>query len=250
MDSMDSFEAICVAGLQEGPFMFIRVGYEMEFDLPADTPMMALLYTHPTVADMLRQPDTIRTEPVLPLHSFIDGFGNRCARFLAPAGRLRLTGDTVVEHSGLPSAVPEDAIQHPVEDLPDDTLQFLLASRYCEVDRLSDIAWNLFGASPLGQGRVQSICDWVHNHVTFNYAHASHTKTAYDVYEEGRGVCRDFQHLAIALCRCMNIPARYATGWLGDHFVPPIPGPMDFSAWFEVYLSGRWWTFDARFNVP
>ena len=158
----------------------------------------------------------------------------------------------IVEDDGLPSPVAPDAIHHRVEDLPDECLQFLLASRYCEVDKLSDIAWKLFGENYAlsGWGKVQAICDWVHNHVTFGYQHAHYTKTAYDVYETGKGVCRDFQHLAITFCRCMNIPARYATGWLGDHGVPVLPGPMDFSAWFEAYVGGRWWTFDARFNVP
>jgi transglutaminase-like putative cysteine protease len=230
--------------------MLIRVGYEIVFDLPAPIPMMALLYTHPDIASLLRQPDTLLTEPELTIHEFLDGFGNRCARFYAPAGRLRLTGDAIVEDDGLPNPVKPDAGQHSIQDLPDECLPFLLASRYCEVDRLGEAAWELFGAAPPGWGRVQAICDWVHNHVTFGYEHARPTKTAYDVYREGNGVCRDFQHLAIAFCRCMNIPARYATGYLGDHGVPASDAPMDFSAWFEAYLGGQWWTWDARYNVP
>jgi transglutaminase-like putative cysteine protease len=230
--------------------MFIRVGYDIVFDLPAAIPMMALLHTHPEVTPLLRQPDILRTEPELPVHEFLDGFGNRCARLYAPPGRLRLTCDTVVEDDGLPNPVCPEARQHPVEDLPDECLPFLLASRYCEVDRLGDVAWELFGGIAPGWGRVQAICDWVHNHVMFGYEHARPTKTAHDVYTEGNGVCRDFQHLAITFCRSMNIPARYATGYLGDHGVPVSPGAMDFSAWFEAYLGGQWWTWDARYNVP
>ena len=232
--------------------MYIRIGYEIEFDLPAPTPMMMLLYTHPSVKPLLRQPDTIHIEASAntPLHDFTDTFGNRVARIYAPAGTLSLKGDMVVEDDGLPNPTMPDAIQHRVEDLPDECLQYLLASRYCEVDKLSDIAWNLFGNVPMGWSKVQAICDWVHNHVTFGYQHAHYTKTAYDVYETGKGVCRDFQQLAITFCRCLNIPARYATGWLGDHGIAVLPGPMDFSAWFEAYLGGQWWTFDARFNTP
>lgn len=229
--------------------MYIRVGYEISFDLPAPAPMMLLLNTHPSVAPLLRHPDTIHTDPPVPVHEFTDSFGNRCGRIYAPAGKLTLQGDMIVEDDGLPNPSAPEAIQHRVEDLPDECLQFLLPSRYCEVDKLSDVAWKLFGEVAPGWGKVQAICDWVNQHVTFGYQHAHYTKTAYDVYETGKGVCRDFQHLAITFCRCMNIPARYATGWLGDHGIAPDPGPMDFSAWFEVYLGGQWWTFDARYNV-
>lgn len=230
--------------------MFLRVGYEIGFDLPAPAPMMLLLYTHPTVEPLLRQPDVIHTDPVLPVHTFLDSFGNRCGRIYAPAGKLTLRGDTIVEDDGLPNPVALDAVQHRVEDLPDACLQFLLPSRYCEVDRLTDVAWKLFGDAPMGWAKVQAISDWVHHHVTFGYEHAHYSKTAYDVYETGTGVCRDYQHLAITFCRCMNIPARYTAGWIGEHGVAPSDSPMDFSAWFEVYLGGKWWTFDARYNVP
>ena len=230
--------------------MLIRVGYDIGFDLPAPAPMMALLYAHPSATAHLRLPDTIHATPDTPIHDFTDAFGNRCARLVAPAGEFTLMGDMIVEDDGLPTPIALDAVQHRVEDLPDECLQFLLPSRYCEVDKLTETAWNLFGQVPPGWGKVQAICDRVHNHVTFGYQHAHYTKTAWDVYETGKGVCRDFQHLAITFCRCMNIPARYATGWLGDHGVEVLPGPMDFSAWFEAYLGGQWWTWDARFNVP
>jgi transglutaminase-like putative cysteine protease len=230
--------------------MLIRLGYEIGFDLPAPTPMLLLLHVHPSRGATLRSPDQVRVEPPVPVEEFTDPFGNRCGRIAAPAGPLRLWNDTLVEDSGRPDPVCPEAAQHPVEQLPPEVLPFLLASRYCEVDRLSDIAWNLFGQAPLGWGRVQAVCDWVHDHVRFGYEFARPTKTAYDAYTERQGVCRDFMHLAITFCRCLNIPARYATGYLGDIGVPPAPFPMDFSAWFEVYLGGRWHTFDARHNVP
>jgi transglutaminase-like putative cysteine protease len=186
----------------------------------------------------------------VPVKWFTDSFGNRCGRLVAPAGQLLLWDDVVVDDSGQPDAYALDARQVPVDELPSDVLVHLLGSRYCEVDRLSDIAWGLFSAAPPGWGRVQSVCDWVHDHVRFDYQEARPTKTAYDVYEERVGVCRDFTHLALTFCRCLNIPARYVTGYLGDIGIPVQPYPMDFSGWFEAYLDGHWYTFDARHNTP
>lgn len=230
--------------------MLIQVGYEMIFDVPAPAPMVLMLATHPDRDPTIRRPGRMRVEPDVPVEEYLDGFGNRCARILAKPGRLRLYDDLLVEDSGLPDPVVPDAKQHPIQDLPSDVLVYLLGSRYCEVDKLSDIAWSLFGQTPEGWGRAKAICDWVHNHVTFGYQYARSTKTAYDVYVEKQGVCRDFTHLALTFCRCMNIPARYTTGYLGDIGVPKSPNPMDFSGWFEVYLGGRWHTFDARHNKP
>ena len=230
--------------------MFIRVGYDLVFSVPAPTPMLLMLYMHYTRFQSVRKPEQIQTEPQIPVTVFTDTFGNTAARIVAPTGTLRITNDAIVEDSGLPDAVNWSAIQHPVDQLPPDVLPFLLNSRYCEVDVLSEIAWGLFNKTPLGWGRVQAVVDWCHANVEFGYAYARPTKTAKDVYDERRGVCRDFTHLAITFCRCMNIPARYVTGYLGDIGIPPVPSPMDFSAWFEVYLSGRWWTFDARHNAP
>jgi transglutaminase-like putative cysteine protease len=230
--------------------MFIRLGYELVFDVPAPVPMMMLLYTHPSRQNDLCTPDALQISPSVEVDDFTDAFGNRVARVMAQPGKLRLYNDLIVKDSGVPDPQAPHAMQHPVEELPPDTLQFLLGSRYCEVDKLSDIAWNLFGQTPPGWARVAAICDWVHNHVTFGYQYARSTKTAVDVYDERRGVCRDFQHLAITFCRCLNIPARYATGYLGDIGVPASPNPMDFSAWFEAYLGGQWWTWDARHNKP
>ena len=229
--------------------MFIRLGYEIEFEVPAPVAMVAMLSVHPSRVADLRAPDELAIEPEVPLTSYIDGFGNRCTRFVAPAGALRLRSATLIEDSGMPDLVAPHAQEHPVGDLPNEALIYLLNSRYCEVDRLSNIATELFGSFPPGWGRVQAICDWVNTKVMFGYQHARPTRTALDVFTDRVGVCRDYQHLAIAFCRALNIPARYATGYLGDIGVPLTP-PMDFSAWFEAYLDDRWWVLDARNNTP
>ena len=230
--------------------MLIRVGYDLIFDVPTPTSIMFLLYLHPSRDASLRQGDRLVVEPAVKVHEFIDVFGNRCGWVHAPAGKIRFTNEAIVRDSGLPDPVHAAARQHPVEELPPEVLQFLLASRYCEVDRMQEIAWDLFAKAPMGWAKVQAVCDWCHANVEFGYQYARSTKTAYDVYVERKGVCRDFMHLAITFLRCMNIPARYATGYLGDIGVPPVDCPMDFSAWFEVYLEGQWWTFDARHNKP
>ncbi len=230
--------------------MYIRIGYDISFDVPATTSFLMLLRVHPSVEPELVRPEVPTIGPGLAVTEHLDEFGNRAMRVLVPPGRLRLTNDAVVKVDGLPDPVVPDAVQHWVSDLPDDVLPFLLASRYCEVDRLGDVAWSVVSAAPMGWARVQAICDWVNHHLTFDTTYARPTKTAFDAYAEARGVCRDFAHLAITLCRCVNIPARYATGYLGDIGVEVVPYPMDFSAWFEVYLSGRWHTFDARHNIP
>jgi transglutaminase-like putative cysteine protease len=228
--------------------MLIRVGYDITFDLAAPTPFTFLLYVLPSKVVDLRGPDEMTVEPAVPVTDFIDAFGNRSARLVAPAGLFRVKNETFVEDSGLPCPTKLDAIQHAVEELPNECLQFLLPSRYCEVDRLSDIAWSLFGETTPGWARVQAICDWVFKNIEFGYKYASPTKTAYDVYQERRGVCRDFTHLAVTFCRAMNIPARYATGYLGDIGVP-FESAMDFSACFQAYLDGEWHIFDPRHNV-
>ena len=230
--------------------MKIRVGYELVYDFPQPTPMIMVLGIHFTRASDVITPDNLTTDPSVAITHYRDAFGNWCNRLVAPAGRMRLSGDGMVRDSGLPDVVVPSAPQHAVEDLPADTLVYLLGSRYCETDRLSDIAWRLFEKSPPGWARVQAICDYVHDHIAFGYQHARPTMTAWDAYTEGKGVCRDYAHLAIAFCRCMNIPARYCTGYLGDIGVPPPGEPMDFSGWFEAYLGGHWYTFDARNNIP
>jgi transglutaminase-like putative cysteine protease len=228
--------------------MLIRIGYELIFDLKEPVVMSLLLDVHPD-----REEDLLASKkiigPEVQTHRFIDNFGNICTRIEAPVGRLRLFSDAIIQDRGEPDHVVPDAIQHPVKDLPDECLQFLLNSRYCEVDKLVPLAWELFGDTTEGWPRVQAICDWVHQKIVFGYAYARPTKSAADVVVERMGVCRDFAHLALTFCRCMNIPARYTTGYLGDIGVPVSPSPMDFSGWFEVYLGGQWHTMDARHNV-
>jgi transglutaminase-like putative cysteine protease len=230
--------------------MQIRIGYDVIFDCPLGAPMILMLNVHYSRASDIVVPDHLTTEPSVPITGYRDLFGNWCNRIVAPPGPIRLTSRGVVRDSGQPDPVVPAAPQHAVEDLPEEALVFLLGSRYCETDLLSQVAWNLFQATPPGWARVQAICDYVHNHITFGYEHARVTKTAFEAFNERVGVCRDFTHLAVTLCRCLNIPARYCTGYLGDIGVPPPYGPMDFAAWMEVYLGGRWHTFDPRNNVP
>lgn len=230
--------------------MKIRVGYELIYDLPQVTPMIVMLGIHYSRASDVVVPDHLITNPAVPISTYRDGFGNWCSRLVAPAGQFRLSADGTVRDSGVPDVVAPSAPQQPIEELPAETIVFLLGSRYCETDRLSEAAWSLFGNAPSGWGRVQAICDFVHNHIQFGYEYARATKTAWEAYNERRGVCRDYAHLAVAFCRCMNIPARYCTGYLGDIGMPPPYGPMDFAGWFEAYLGGRWYTFDPRNNMP
>jgi len=230
--------------------MFIRIGYDIIFNLPAPAQILTMLNVHPSRFNSLRGPETLRVEPFAPIVSYSDSFGNSCGRVMAGAGSVRFINDAVVYDDGVPDRAGWGARQHAVEELPSDVLQFLLASRYCEVDLMKEIAWDHFAGLAPGWTLVQGIADWVHSHVTFGYQFARNTKTAMDVFNERRGVCRDFMHLAITLCRAMNVPARYATGYLGDIGVPRSPAAMDFSAWYEVYLGGQWWTMDARHNIP
>ena len=230
--------------------MKIRAGYEISYDCPQPTPMILTLSVHPSRYSDLVNPDRMRLDPPLPANTYHDSFGNFCHVIRAPAGRLTVSADFLIQDNGEADATVPQAAQSVLEDLPVEVLIFLLGSRYCETDRLSNIAWSLFGQVPKGWPLVKAICDYVHDRIAFGYAYASPTKTAFDAYTEKRGVCRDFAHLAVTLCRCMNVPARYCTGYLGDIGVPPDDLPMDFSAWFEAYLGGRWYTFDARHNKP
>jgi transglutaminase-like putative cysteine protease len=230
--------------------MRIRLGYDISYDCPQPTPMLLLLRVHPSRENDLLGPDEVHTHPPVPVQSYLDGFGNLCSRLTAPQGVIRLTSSTIIEGSPVQDLTMPEARQIPVQQLPSEQLVFLLGSRYCETDKLSEVAWQLFGQTPLGWARVQAICDYVHNHIRYGYESARPTKSAFEVYQEQAGVCRDFAHLAVAFCRCMNIPARYCTGYLGDIGIPPDGTPMDFHAWFEAYLDNRWYTFDARHNVP
>ena len=230
--------------------MKIHAGYKISYDCPQPTPMILQLSVHPSRTPDLLTWDRVQFDPPIPANTYHDVFGNFCHVIHAPAGQLTISADFLVQDKGEPDALCFQAQQHALQDLPVDTLVFLLGSRYCETDRFIGIAWAQFGNIPKGWRLVQAICEYVHDRIKFGYEHASPTKTAWDVHTEGRGVCRDFAHLAVTLCRCMNIPARYCTGYLGDIGVPPDPAPMDFSAWFEAYLGDRWYTFDARHNKP
>ncbi len=228
--------------------MLIRAGYDIAFNCPATTSMILQLSVHPSRVGDLRSPDIVMTHPGVATSAYLDQNGNRVTRLEAPAGMMTFSNRFTIYDSGLPDEIPVDAPLWSVPRLPDDTLMFLVSSRYCDSDNLSDLAWSMFGGIQTGYGRVKAICDFVHGKIRFNYMQARATRSASDSIREGVGVCRDFAHLAIALCRCMNIPARYCTGYLGDIGVPPDPEPMDFSAWFEAFLDGRWYTFDARHN--
>jgi len=231
------------------PNIQIRLGYELIYDCPQPTPMLLTLNVHFSRVSDLVVPDHMITTPSIPISAYRDSFGNWCSRVVAPAGEMRFSADAVITDSGVADLVVPTAWQVPVESLPEDTLVFLLGSRYCETERLSQVAWDLFGHEPAGWARVQAICEFVHDHIIFDYQKSRPSRTAFEAFTEKQGVCRDYAHLAIAFCRCLNFPARYCTGYLGEIGVPPAP-PGDFSAWFEVYLGGAWYVFDARNNIP
>ena len=230
--------------------MLIRLGYEIAVECPRPTPLISLLEIHQDRQGDIERQTQVITSPSVPSTTYTDIHGNTCRRFMAPQGSFRIIYDAVVKDSGEPDRVNPLAREVPVEDLPSAVLFYLLGSRYCETDHMADVAWSLFGELPSGWARVQAIVDYVHDRLSFGYGYARATRTAAQAHEEQVGVCRDFAHLAITLCRCMNIPARYVNGYLGDIGVPQDPAPMDFNAWFEAYLDGGWYTFDARHNIP
>lgn len=230
--------------------MKLRVGYELQYVFPQPTPVILMLNIHFSRVSSLAAPDHIIIKPPVPISGYRDGYGNWCSRIVAPKGKVSITTDAIVSDSGLPDPVVPQARQIPVEELPEEALVFLLASRYCDSDRLLDVSWKLFGHATPGWGRVQAISDFVHQHITFGYEHARVTRTASEAFAEKRGVCRDYAHLAVAFCRALNIPARYCTGYLGDVGTPPPYPPGDFAAWFEAYVGGQWYTFDPRNHVP
>jgi transglutaminase-like putative cysteine protease len=228
----------------------IGIGYELLYHFPQPTPMLLMLNVHYSRASDIVVPDNMTTTPSVPISAYRDSFGNWCTRLVAPAGQVRIAGAGTVRDSGLPDPTVPHAIQHEVQNLPEEVLVFLLGSRYCETDELSQTAWHLFGHTPPGWSRVQAVCDFVHNHIVFNYEHARPTKTAWQAYNEKQGVCRDYAHLAVAFCRCLNIPARYCTGYLSDIGETGPFSAMDFAGWFEAYLGGQWHMFDPRNNKP
>lgn len=230
--------------------MLIRAGYEIAFQTDVEVPMVALLNVLPErEADLLTQ-DRLQLDPPVPIDYFHDHFGNRATRFVIPRGGITLRNDFVIADSGQPDTIASEAIQHDVQDLPPEVLIYLMSSRYCEVTLLAGEAWQIAGQVAPGWARVQALVDAAHERLTFDYQKANDQRTARMAFDERYGVCRDFAHLAITLCRAVNIPARYCTGYLGDIGIDPIDAPMDFSAWFEVYLGGRWYAMDARHNCP
>ncbi|CAN7393212.1 transglutaminase family protein [Rhizobium leguminosarum] len=230
--------------------MKIRAGFHLGYECMQPTPMLLVLNIHPSRRADLLSDQILTFDRPIEAWGYTDVFGNACSRIVAPPGLTTISTEFEIYDSGQPDIVPDDALQHAINDLPDDVLVFLLGSRYCDTDRLADFAWARFSSTPLGWARVQAICDFVHDHISFDYLKADVLRTAHGGFTDKAGVCRDFAHLAIALCRCMNIPARYCTGYLGDIGVPIDPNPMDFSAWFEVFLGGHWHTVDARHNTP
>ncbi|WP_338242574.1 transglutaminase-like domain-containing protein [Aurantiacibacter hainanensis] len=230
--------------------MLIRTGFNIRFETDRDVPLLALLHVRPERQKDLRTPEVLRTEPEVPVRQFIDFYGNVCSRLIIPAGGITLSNDFVIEDSGQPDRVVPGAMQDSVEDLPYETLHYLMSSRYCEVSQLGNEGWKVVEGRETGWERVQAIVDAVHERIEFDYMKASSERTARSAYDERFGVCRDFAHLAITLCRAVNIPARYCTGYLGDIGIEPIDAPMDFSAWFEAYIGGQWYAFDARHNTP
>ena len=230
--------------------MIIRAGYDIAFHCQQTTPMVLMLSVHPSRQGDLLSEHRINLSDGIASRDYVDAFGNICTRLVAPPGLLEVRNEFLIQDSGMPDEIVPQARQFAVEELPDETLRYLMGSRYCDTQKLSDLAWSLFGGIGGGWKRVQAICDYVHGHIAFGYHHARCDRTASEGHAERRGVCRDFAHLALTLCRCMNIPARYCCGYLGDTGVPRNSTPMDFTAWFEVFLEGRWYAFDARHNRP
>jgi transglutaminase-like putative cysteine protease len=232
------------------PLMLIKGGYNLAYECLDYTPMVLSIHIRPEDSVNLVEPETFTLFPETGYENYIDGYGNKCTRLIAPPGRFSIWNRFVMADDGLPEQLPINAYQHSVPELPKETLVYLLGSRYCDTQKLSALAWSLFGGYWKGWSLVKAILDYTHNRIRFSYPNARDERTAFEAHEECTGVCRDFAHLAITLCRCMNIPARYCTGYLGDIGVPAATAPMDFSAWFEVFMGGRWWALDARHNQP
>ncbi|GAC1397603.1 MAG: transglutaminase family protein [Chloroflexota bacterium] len=228
--------------------MNIRVGCDFHYETPWPTPTVMQIEPYASREQRIVRQD-MEIAPTTPTHEYRDSYGNTCRRFTMPGGDFRLRFDAVAAVADTPDPVHLHAIQAPVDELPDETLLYTMPSRYCLSDVLSGAAWDLFGETEPGWGRVQTICDWVHENIRFQYGTSTPLTTAVDVYESRVGVCRDFAHLGLTFCRAMNIPARYVFGYLPDIGVPIPDAPMDFCGWFEAYLEDRWWTFDPRNNT-
>jgi transglutaminase-like putative cysteine protease len=230
--------------------MQIRYGFDIELELFQPTTIVTVMDVHPSRRSDVVEESGLHCNQDIRFEKFIDGFGNVSRRINADAGTLAIKLQGLVNDTGLHDPVAANAAQTSVSMLPADVLPFLAASRYCETDLLSNFAWRQFGSINGGWAKVQAVCDYVNERLNFSYPNARETRTAAQALEERSGVCRDFTHLAVTLCRSLNIPARFCNGYLGDIGVPPDPSPMDFNAWFEAYLDGQWYTFDARHNEP
>ena len=230
--------------------MLIRVGCELHFVFPEPTAIILMLSLHPLRAPTIRQHEQLQVEPLVPLSAYFDQYGNRCHRAFVPSGLVTFRNSAVVDDCGLPDLQVLNAPQNNVQDLPQEVLQFLLGSRYCEVDsELNQFAWSQFSQTQAGWPRVQAVCDFVHQHIRFDYQKARSSRTAWDAYHERTGVCRDFTHLAITLCRCLNVPALLHR-LSGRYRLATDAKPDGFQRWFEAFLGGQWYAFDARHNVP
>ena len=229
--------------------MHIRFGYELLYTTSVPTHMILMLHTQLGRGQKYVVADKMQLSRAVSAKIYTDGFGNTCTRLELPSGPTRITADALIEDAGSREPVVPTAQEHPVRDLPHEVLPYLLSSRYCDTEVLMAEAWRHFGHVTPGWSRVQAICDFVHDYVAFDYRYARATRTASETFYERQGVCRDFAHLAIALCRCLNIPARYCTGYLGDIGVPAADSPMDFAGCMEVYLGGQWHLFDPRNNA-
>ena len=229
--------------------MQVKIGCQFSFDSPVPIPLVLQVQPRPDGGHRLLQ-ETWSLQPEAECHEYLDGFGNRCLRFTAPTGPLRFRYEAQAEISPEPDPIVSHATQVPIEGLPDETMVFTLPSRYILSDLLSNAAWDLFGQVPAGWGRIQAVCDWIHEHVEFRTASTTPVTTALDVFLQRYGVCRDFAHMGVTMCRALNVPARYVFGYLPDIGIEPPDIPMDFHSWFEAYLEGGWYTFDARHNTP
>ena len=229
--------------------MRVRVGCEFTIESSSPTPTAGIV--RPRDRDwhtLLAERRTV--SPDIPVHSYVDGFGNQVWRWLAPAGVMQIRYDAIAEVPDSPDPVLADLPGTFIDAVPDDALIYTLPSRHCQSDLVIDEAWRLFSDAPDGWARVQAICDWAHQNIQYGYGNSISTTSGYDAYQQRRGVCRDFAHTGVMFCRAMNIPARYVCGYLPDIGVPYDPNPMDFHAWFEAYVGGAWRTFDARHNTP
>ncbi|HSH61638.1 MAG TPA: transglutaminase family protein [Acidimicrobiales bacterium] len=229
--------------------MRLRVGCEFTFESIGPTPSVWQVRARPDDEHRILS-EELEVPAGASSTSYRDGYGNVCDRLVLGEGSNRVRYDATLEVKDTPDEVDPGTPQVPVEDLPDDTLLFLLPSRFCLSDVLHGRAWELFGDGPAGAAKVQAVCDWVHDHIEYAPGSTDPLTTAVQVVESGTGVCRDYAQVGVTFCRSLNIPARYVSGYLPNINASVPEDPMDFCSWFEAYLGGGWWTFDPRNNEP